>query len=118
MNNNTLPLVTPAQFVKTWIPDYENRLCRFLGGNAQNPVTITSFGQRAFTTEYFPEALAAFEAHIRQETWREACEAQRKECVKGISTYPLTMRDPHHRKFISELIMAAPIPEIPKNEKI
>ena len=108
--------LTPAQFVERWLPDFENR-------RAENHIySMMSEDGQIFTDVVFPEALAAFEAHIRQETWREACEAQRKECAKAATVERVVIgHNGTHNEFgyvvSHESIINAPIPEIPKNNE-
>lgn len=109
--------LTPAQFVEldvitsiepgtpewlfSFMPDFEEKM----------RIWRESGFADSFSKQYFSEAIAAFEAHIRQETWREACEAQRAECV---SHYSKICKDSHYD---AAVIRNAPIPEIPKNDE-
>lgn len=125
--------LTPAQFVERWLPDYEDRLREWVGPHGTPYHTEERFARRNFR-----EALAAFEAHIRQEAisevaermsdhgidmnskwamrlWQQACEAQRIECAKA---YMSPECDYYNDDEEAELmILNAPIPEIPKNNE-
>ncbi len=111
--------------------DYEDRLREWVGEFGTPYHTEERFARRNF-----PEALAAHETHIRQEViaevaermsdhgidmnskwarqlWQQACEAQREECLKQTIGH-LVLPD----SLAADRIINAPIPEIPKNEKI
>ncbi len=125
MNNNTLPLVTPAQFVEQWLPDYEQkrRELNVLKSKANTPKYCVERGQlcekaHRLKAAMFTQALAAFEAHVRAETWREACEAMRERCAVECQVEADRVEIGETPRTVFTVINNAPIPEIPKNEKM
>ena len=110
--------ITPAQFVEKWLPDFSSRLIEYM--HAPYDAKTEPPTPYEFTRANFPEALAAFEAHIREKTWREACEAQRISCHDAYlnADYSDIEYDGMETSIACGAIRNAPIPEIPKNEKI
>lgn len=130
--------ITPAQFVEKWLPDFTRRYANLQNQCQTHSNAICAADRREWYEEVFPEALATFEAHIRQETiseiaermsdhgidmnskwarrlWQQACEAQRIECAKAYMS-------PECESYVDDeeaerMILNAPIPEIPKNDE-
>ncbi len=133
--------LTPAQFVEldvitsiepgtpewlfSFMPDFEEKM----------RIWRESGFADSFSKQYFSEALAAFEVHIRKDTiaeiaarrsdhgidmnskwakklWQQACEAQKNECAKNLRSITL-----YESPVIDNLILSSPIPKIPKTEK-
>ncbi len=104
--------ITPAQFVEKWLPDFTRRYANLQNQCQTHSNAICAADRREWYEEAFPEALAAFEAHIRQETWREACEAMRNDCAIAVQD---SLCDNCYCRVIN-VIEDAPIPEMPKNQ--
>ncbi len=105
--------LTPAQFVEKWLPNFSMRFTKWVDGEDG----IGCMSPESFYTHHFSEALAAFESHIRQETWREASEAMREQCASR-SLIATRMRvDGNLRQQIYDDVAYTPIPEMPKNNE-
>ena len=107
--------LTSGQFVERWLPEYEMRLQEWRYGHSHAVRLNLTAG--AFNRDNFPEALAAFEAHIRQETWREACEAMRERCAIECQAEADRVEIGETPRPIYGVLMCTPIPEIPKNDE-
>lgn len=81
--------MTPEQFVKEWLPEYEKRLQQdkdiYFVENCQHAnVSLNDgeflFGKNTisptFYFKHFPEAIEAFVRHV----WDQACRDMREEC--------------------------------------
>lgn len=114
--------MTPAQFVKDNLPDYNERFCEWVNGKAG----IGCMSPESFCDHHFPEALEEFHRKafmsgynanhdevmtLRNDIWREACEAQREECVTHYSKVC------GHSDYSATTIRNSPITEPPKNER-
>lgn len=113
--------ITPTQFVKDNLPDYERRLeqARFDYGEAHcwelDPDTNFNFN---WAMSMFVEALENF----RQSVWQEACEVMRSQCQEILDDAYEYDRDDNGKLWQFEKLYrlnamgAALIPEPPKNE--
>ncbi len=105
----------PALFVERWLPDYEMRLQEWRYGHSHAVRLNLTAG--VFNRDNFPEALAAFEAHIRTETWREACEAMRERCAIECQVEADRVEIGETPRTALTVIRSVSIPEIPKNNE-